>query len=221
MVKLVILHDMLVKQINANHLPSQFDIVFADIDPQMLQQKADLIAPDIIVLDLKLLGDQPLAYLQMLTQITPHAIIIVIYAFCKWSLLQEIAKMGIRIIKEPINLRLLQTNVLGLMNREMINMKTQQNNMPKMPERRYSLRQLSQLQQIKSAIECECPNHLADLVIALSAFESYSQDCRHRNPQDADIHAMLYQHTAQARQLMEHALAQLCEYENIVLDEMG
>jgi DNA-binding NarL/FixJ family response regulator len=208
---LVILHDILVKQVKETDLPVQFDVVFADTNPKLLQQHIHLIAPDIIVLDLKLLGDQPLLYLQTLTEITPDAIIIVIYAFCKWSLLQEIAKMGMRIIKEPINLRLLQTSVLGLINREIINMKTQKNNMPNLPEKRYSLRQLSQLQQIKSAIECECPNHLADLVIALSAFESYSQDCRHRNPQDAEIHAMLHQHTAQARQLMEHALAQLCE----------
>jgi DNA-binding NtrC family response regulator len=217
--KLAILHAALVEQIKETHLLSNLDIIFADISPQMLQQQSSVLMPEIVVLDLKLLGEQPLLYIQELKQVIPNAIIIVVYAFSKWSLVQEIAKMGIRIIKEPINLRLLQTSVFGLITQEIAATKNNPNHDFKAPEKRYSLRQLSQLQQIKSAVECECPNHLADLVIALSAFESYSRDCHNRNPQDAEIHTMLHERTAQARQIMEQALAQLCQYEQIILDD--
>ena len=85
------------------------------------------------------------------------------------------------------------------------------------PERLYTDEQLAKLLEISSAVDCECPNHLAKLVENLIAFELYSKDCESRNEEDAKIHAMLYQRSAEARAVMEKALKELVIYEKLVV----
>ena len=87
------------------------------------------------------------------------------------------------------------------------------------PPHQYSRRQLSQLSKVSTAIDCECPQHLANLIVALSAFESYSQQCEIRNEDDAALHADIYKTTARARFMMESMLGRVIEAEGIVLHE--
>lgn len=83
--------------------------------------------------------------------------------------------------------------------------------------RRFSPDQLRALLEITSAVQCECPNHVAKLVEALIAFEDYARDCENRNEEDARIHALLYRSSGAARQVMEDALIALCLFEGIPL----
>ncbi|MEM9555524.1 MAG: hypothetical protein AAGC60_14805 [Acidobacteriota bacterium] len=83
------------------------------------------------------------------------------------------------------------------------------------PARRYDDGQLARLLEISSAVDCECPNHLAQLVSRLVAFETYSRDCESQNAEDAAVHAYLYRRTAAAREVMEEALEELVRFEQI------
>ena len=87
------------------------------------------------------------------------------------------------------------------------------------PERRYEPAVLAQLASMSPTMACECPNHLADLVSGLAAFERYSTECESRSPEDAALHAMLHAVTAQARGMMEEALARVVEAEGLQLPE--
>jgi hypothetical protein len=49
----------------------------------------------------------------------------------------------------------------------------------------------------------------------LADFEAYSRNCENRSEADAEVHRLLYEHTARARALMEKALDKLIEHENI------
>lgn len=86
---------------------------------------------------------------------------------------------------------------------------------PKAP--RYSADQLGQLLEISSVVQCECPNHLSQIVSSLQAFEEYSKHCENRNEADKQVHSLLYKYTAAARAVMEEALAALVKHENISL----
>lgn len=88
---------------------------------------------------------------------------------------------------------------------------------PAAPPRRYSREQLARLMEIASAVQCECPNHLARIVTSLLAFEDYALGCEDRNPEDARVHRMLYERTARARGVMDQALAELLAHEGIEL----
>ncbi len=81
--------------------------------------------------------------------------------------------------------------------------------------RLYDDQTLARIANLSTTVECECPHHLADLVFSLVSFEKYSADCTNRNEQDAALHRYLHATTAQARSLLEVALARLVEMEGL------
>lgn len=83
------------------------------------------------------------------------------------------------------------------------------------PPRHYDDEQLARIATLSTVIECECPHHLADLVLSLSSFERYSLDCTNRTEEDAAMHRYLHATTAQARSQLEAALARLIEVEGL------
>lgn len=85
------------------------------------------------------------------------------------------------------------------------------------PPRRYDDEALAQLASLSSTVKCECPRHLVELITSLSAFERYSTECESRNPRDAALHGYLHATTSQARHLIEAALDQLLDMENITI----
>ena len=83
------------------------------------------------------------------------------------------------------------------------------------PERAFSDDQLIRISDISSVVKCECPQHLASLLASLSAFESYSEQCEDRSPEDAKLHAYLHETTANCRSRMEAALSKVLVEEGI------
>ena len=77
--------------------------------------------------------------------------------------------------------------------------------------------QLGRLQETATNVRCECPNHLAEIVTSLAAFEEYSKKCESTSEVDAQMHARLYRDTSRARRLLEEALVVLCRYEGVKL----
>ena len=88
-------------------------------------------------------------------------------------------------------------------------------NPQEIPPVRFSTSQLAKLAKISSALDCECPQHLANLLFSLTAFEAYSAQCESRDEKDAKLHQFLRVETAQARSTIENALARLLKEEGI------
>lgn len=84
--------------------------------------------------------------------------------------------------------------------------------------RRYSEETLARMASIQSPLLCECPRHVAELITQLASFEQYSQDCLHRNEEDAALHAYLCAVSGSARALFEQALAHVAAHEGIALE---
>lgn len=85
------------------------------------------------------------------------------------------------------------------------------------PQRRYNDETLARLAGLSSTIKCECPQHLAELITSLGAFEKYSSECESRNIKDAELHAYLSATASHARHMFENALDLVIEAENIEL----
>lgn len=85
------------------------------------------------------------------------------------------------------------------------------------PERIYRDEQLVRIAQLSSVVNCECPQHLANLLSGLVAFERYSEQCEDRDVSDAAIHAYLHHTTAKVRLSMEIALSAVLEQEGITI----
>ena len=85
---------------------------------------------------------------------------------------------------------------------------------------RFSREALMKLQEFAPSVQCECPHHLATILVQLGAFETYSKTCISESPADAALHEMLARETGRARHIMEAMLTQVCEVDGISLDDL-
>lgn len=82
--------------------------------------------------------------------------------------------------------------------------------------RRFDDKALTAFAALTSTIQCECPRHLAELIIQLSAFQRYSDACLSRSPRDALLHRRLGNVANRAVQLLETALAEVVRHEDLL-----
>lgn len=85
------------------------------------------------------------------------------------------------------------------------------------PPRRWDDVALADFANLSPTIACECPRHLAELLMQLSHFEAYSAECEHRNTADAELHAYLRQVAATSRARFEAALEHVALHEGLLL----
>jgi len=85
------------------------------------------------------------------------------------------------------------------------------------PPRRWDDAALADFAGLSTTIACECPRHVAELLVQLSHFEAYSADCEHRSAADAQLHAYLRQVAAESRARFEAALEHVALHEGLLL----
>ena len=85
------------------------------------------------------------------------------------------------------------------------------------PPRRWDDAALADFAGLSSTIACECPRHVAELLVQLSHFEDYSAQCEHRSRADAALHAYLRQVAAGSRARFESALEHVALHEGLIL----
>jgi DNA-binding transcriptional MerR regulator len=83
--------------------------------------------------------------------------------------------------------------------------------------RRFDDATLTSIAGLSSTLPCECPRHVAELLMQLSSFETYSAGCIDRSPADARLHAYLHQVAAASRALFEAALERVARHEGLTL----
>ena len=234
MVNLAILHSTL----PTNILEEGKNLTVAAASDN-LRQFIDLLkardkSPDVLILDMKLLGDAVEENVHKLENAFKPEITVIVYDFAKAQLIDRLATRRRHIVRSPLAVRDLKAMTLNLIVRDLMNSSgaaaqsvagkngSADTLIPTSnpPRRHYTDQDLTMLQTVSSAVDCECPNQISHLVIALDNFETYSKNCESKNEEDARIHSMLYRATGQARAIMEEATRRLCEFEGIDLKEL-
>ena len=85
-----------------------------------------------------------------------------------------------------------------------------------LPARRWDDAALAEFAGLSTTIACECPRHVAELLMQLSHFEAYSAECADRGPSDAQLHSYLRRVAATARASFETALEQVALHEGLL-----
>ncbi len=85
------------------------------------------------------------------------------------------------------------------------------------PPRRWDDAALGEFASLSSTIACECPRHVAELLVQLSHFEAYSAECEQRSADDAEVHAYLRRVAAVSRARFEAALEHVALHEGLML----
>ena len=86
--------------------------------------------------------------------------------------------------------------------------------------RRWDDAALADFAGLSSTIACECPRHVAELLMQLSHFEAYSTECENRSPADAQLHRYLHQVAADSRARFEAALEHIALHEGLLLPSL-
>ena len=85
------------------------------------------------------------------------------------------------------------------------------------PPRRWDDAALIAFAGLSSTIACECPRHVAELLVQLSHFEAYCAECEHRNAADAELHSYLGRVAVASRARFEAALEHVALHDGLML----
>jgi DNA-binding transcriptional MerR regulator len=169
-------------------------------------------AVDVLVIHVSSLHDSMTERLVTLGRNLSTPNVIVVYAFGAEGVAEALRTAGVTVRREPVS------------GREMARLIAASRPIVEAPAsasmsniKRYSDAELVALTEIPSAVACECPRHLAEIVSLLSNFERYSADCEARDENDAALHRHLHEVTTAARAMFEEALQRVIAEEGLVL----
>ncbi len=173
---------------------------------------------DVVIIDLSTINEESHALIEQYCADSGASAAVVVFNFATRKAISELESAGIVCLKGALSAAEIYRACMSLMQPlfNVASLTDQQTDEESTPPR-FDKDQLSHIATLSSAIACECPNHLAELIINLTAFEHYSLECANRNEDDARLHLQLNQSTAAARMILEESLARLIEIEGIVV----
>ncbi len=215
------LHAFLKKEADQFNL----DIVEFSGSIESAAEEALLPAFELLLVDQPSLFAQDVEALSLFTERHKARFTVVVYRFSQREVLSTLETMDrIAALQGPVNAGELNLVIDSGLRSGLTSpppaTKTESNNgaipnEPSVPERRFTDAQLHQLWNLSSEVKCECPQHLANLLISLTAFEDYSLQCQNQGSEDAKLHAYLHHTTALARAAFERAMERVIEAESI------
>ncbi|WP_334188656.1 MerR family transcriptional regulator [Noviherbaspirillum sp.] len=175
-----------------------------------LRKDADV---ELLLVELSELDDDALPMIASAREACAAAAVVVLYRFCASATIRALRAQNClvaRVPAEPGELVLLCRSALAgerLPPPERVDV----------PEVRFDEEILSTITAAGNQLACECPRHLADLLLMVGSFERYSAQCASRNEADAKLHQELQHAAGRARAILEIALERLARAEGIPL----
>ncbi len=197
------------------------EIVGAYTELQRFESEVGGLRPDVIVLEYPTVHRDTVPEVRRLLRRSGAARALVVYGFGAREAVEQLETERTATLRAPAGLPELRRFCLGAMSTVAVSADgdtTPEDSFSQpLPARRYSSEELARIASVSTSIKCECPHHLADLLMGLVAFENYSAECENRSSDDAALHAYLHGMTARARSLLEDALNRVVEAEGIDL----
>jgi MerR family transcriptional regulator, light-induced transcriptional regulator len=175
-----------------------------------------LPAVDVLLFDDPSLSPATVAAVRRLRQDSRAQLAIVVFGFGNRQTLQRLDAEGVIALASPVDpshLARLCHLALGLDRPKDQGLGRQWIQPP--PPRRYDDQFLADSARRVSGMYCECPNHLAELLVKVNAFEAYSLQCEQQAPDDASVHGLLVATAARCRALLEEALTAVMQHEGL------
>jgi DNA-binding transcriptional MerR regulator len=140
----------------------------------------------------------------------------VLYSFCNSTTLQTLEAAGIRCLKSPVNGADVRQVLDSFVDKAHV-----AGNRPRHKEKKFSPEDLEAISALEYNLYCECPRHLASLLMSLNGFVSYSEQCLDTSPKDAAVHRFLRSMAADAIASIESGLERVLSEEDIALPDMA
>ncbi len=177
------------------------------------------VRADLVIFELSSMRDADVGGIASIKAACGAATAIVLYRFAPSALVRRMRMAGHAVARATSDPADIEAICLGLLRHPGPGAGDQlrilQAAQPRPP--RFDENFLADLAVNSRIIECECPKHLADLVLNLGGFERYSAECASRSPTDVVLHLELQRAAGLARSIMEQALATVALAEGLLL----
>jgi len=198
---------------------SMLNIVGKCTDLNRAAKELEGTMADIIVVEFPILDETTIDTLNEVKQACDAGNGIVFYRFAPSPVLLELRAAGYEVVRKPLD----SVEVEWFCNALMRTQASPDRARPLLPATqpppppRFDESGLAAFAETGGKIYCECPRHLAELLLSLGSFEKYSADCANRDSKDAALHRDLQWTTGHARAALEDALVRLAQAEGIDL----
>ena len=173
------------------------------------------IGADVLVVELSELDEAALAPILAARELVHATGVLVLYRFCASATIRELRAHGCLVARVPAEM-----GELALLCRAALEGKRLPEARPARPPiapRRFDDKVLALYAASGNKLQCECPRHLAELLMMVGSFERYSAHCASRSLADAELHHELEQAAGAARTILEAALERLARAEGLAL----
>lgn len=147
----------------------------------------------------------------------PELTVVLIFDFMKRSLLRDLAKAQVHLLRWPINSIMLERYLYSIMPSLTSKQSRTDASNGEVPPRLLDESQLTRITNSAPDLDCECPRHVSSIITSLCAFEDYSEQCMNATDKDQKLHDYLKNETARSRRIMELALLRICKEDGIEL----
>lgn len=190
-----------------------------------LAELTALTAPepaDVLVLEQPELDEQHCAAILSAIQHYPVAATVVLYRYGASSTIRALRAGGALVARIPADLAELAPLCRAALLGPMVlpdAVPAPPLTLVQAPSQRLDEAALAAIVAAGNRIACECPRHLAELLLMAGSFERYSRQCAARDPQDAALHAALAEATGHARVILEQAMTTLALADGLPLPD--
>lgn len=216
MIRAAILGAQFAGQLSKRSL-EEVEVVWLGTSPEQFAADVPALKPQVLIMDLADFAADADERIKSIIERCGAELSIVTYSFARRALIRSLQAQQVRVLQSPITLEVLQAHLAPFVIRNVLQSARKELQMEQPARPRFTREQLGKLMEVTSQVQCECPNHLAQVVDRLQSFEAYSKDCENKNDADRAIHASLYKASASARLEMEKALEVLMKHENLTV----
>ncbi|PHV05645.1 helix-turn-helix-type transcriptional regulator [Janthinobacterium sp. BJB412] len=196
------------------------------------------LAPDVLLIEAAELVDAALPLIAAVRQSAGASAVVVLYRFCSSATIRQLRALGCLVARTPADLPeivMLCQAALGAQGPAARAANANANAAANAaanagatagataaavaapPPRQLDDQALAAIVGAVNSVSCECPRHLAEILLTVGSFERYSAQCAARDPADARLHQELNLAAGQARALLEAAMQRLARAEGLPL----
>lgn len=173
------------------------------------------VRADLLLIELAELDTHAIAMITAVRQLVAPSAVVVLYRFCASATIRELRDLGCLVSRVPPELGELVMLCRAALGGQRLKVRPA-DVAPAAP--RFNEQDLARITSAANTlISCECPRHLADILMTIASFERYSTQCASRNNKDTQLHRDLEVAAGRARVILELALERLAMAEGLPL----
>ena len=172
------------------------------------------IESDVLIVELPELDESAVHWIAAARDAAQAGAVVVLYRFCSSATIRSLRAQGWLVARVPSELG----ELVPLCRQALAGQRLPLQRPAVEPvARRFDEDALANITAAGNRLVCECPRHLADLLLMVGSFERYSFQCMSRNQDDARLHQDLGHAAGQARAILEGAMERLARAEGLPL----